>query len=445
MWQTIIEAYTQPGDTVLDPMAGIGTTAIAALMGRNVICVEMERHFLRTMTGYTCPGRTADMVDIEFRPYEPGQWKIDGAIYATYDEAVEHNADGKPTQLIPDEPQWIEPVIAHYETVKRPAECGKVHIHGEHWVEGSWEKMRRSPMSGYEMGTVTILQGDARDLGELLADAVITSPPFQDNLPNHTAGHHKTDFGKIKGIRRSREGYTRPDAIVTSPPYEAANQSANRTSVQPLETTTGTSRGRGFTSTGMVGGFVFQGDNIGNLRNSAYWEAMHSVYAECYRILKPGGILALVVKGFTRDGKYVDLPSQTSEMCESLGFTPHDHWARELWSLSFWRILQQRRDPQAFDDRLKFEEIIAFKKPDCGDGNVDAVITSPPYEGSIQGEPGIDWTKMDGGTRDMTKEDAQGTRVASLSGYTRPGSKPVCPWRRCECELEHVELAKDAY
>ena len=36
MWQQIIEDYTHEGDTVLDPMAGIGTSLVAALMGRNV-------------------------------------------------------------------------------------------------------------------------------------------------------------------------------------------------------------------------------------------------------------------------------------------------------------------------------------------------------------------------------------------------------------------------
>lgn len=54
----------------------------------------------------------------------------------------------------------------------------------------------------------------------------------------------------------------------------------------------------------------------------------------------------------------------------------------------------------------------------------DAVISSPPYEGSVQGQPGIDWTKMDGGKRDMTKEAAQQTRVASLSGYDAVVTSP---------------------
>ena len=122
--------------------------------------------------------------------------------------------------------------------------------------------------------------------------------------------------------------------------------------------------------------------NIGNLKNAAYWESMRLVYQECHRVLKPQGIMVLVLKGFTRDGKYVDLPAQTQALVESLGFTKFDEWTRELWSLSFWRILQQRRDPAAFDERLKFEYVLAFRKDGEQGNGVDATVFSPPYEGS---------------------------------------------------------------
>src|SRR3990167_11537539 len=39
----ILSAYTKPGDTVLDPMAGIGTTVCEAIrLGRNAVGVEYE-------------------------------------------------------------------------------------------------------------------------------------------------------------------------------------------------------------------------------------------------------------------------------------------------------------------------------------------------------------------------------------------------------------------
>jgi len=109
---------------------------------------------------------------------------------------------------------------------------------------------------------------------------------------------------------------------------------------------------------------------------------MSEIYRQCYAVLRPGGILALVLKGFTRDGQYVDLPGQTAAMVEGLGFIPHDHWRRQLWSLSFWRTLQRNRDPRAFDERLWFEDVMAWRKPEGGGGGVDLALTSPPYEGT---------------------------------------------------------------
>jgi len=46
----IIEEYTKPGDVILDPMAGCGTTGIEAMkMGRNCIMVDYEKKFCDLM------------------------------------------------------------------------------------------------------------------------------------------------------------------------------------------------------------------------------------------------------------------------------------------------------------------------------------------------------------------------------------------------------------
>jgi DNA modification methylase len=46
----LIENFTSVGDTVLDPMAGSGSTGVvAALLGRNAVQVELERKFYEWM------------------------------------------------------------------------------------------------------------------------------------------------------------------------------------------------------------------------------------------------------------------------------------------------------------------------------------------------------------------------------------------------------------
>ena len=49
MWWEILERYTEEGDWVLDPMGGIGSSLLGCLMRRNVICVELEQHFIEPM------------------------------------------------------------------------------------------------------------------------------------------------------------------------------------------------------------------------------------------------------------------------------------------------------------------------------------------------------------------------------------------------------------
>ena len=45
----IVEHYTEAGETILDPMAGSGTTMLACGLGRNVILVELEEKFCKMM------------------------------------------------------------------------------------------------------------------------------------------------------------------------------------------------------------------------------------------------------------------------------------------------------------------------------------------------------------------------------------------------------------
>jgi len=41
--QSVIEYVSEPGDTLMDIMAGSGTTMVGALTGRNIICIELNK------------------------------------------------------------------------------------------------------------------------------------------------------------------------------------------------------------------------------------------------------------------------------------------------------------------------------------------------------------------------------------------------------------------
>jgi len=412
MWQEMILRYSKEGDTILDPLAGIGTTLIGALMGRNCILIELEQHFVDPM-------------------------------------------------------------------------------------RRSWEKMRCMPMMGYTMGGVTIIRGDARCLPLLSADCVITSPPYERSLVLAENGIDESKLAQPYGPNSQfarPQTYTRPvDAIVTSPPWEDKTALQDSQWLHAHEAELAESfRQAHVGERGLPGNtkaenrttmehYVFTPrqdiDNVGNLRGDVYWAAMKKIYAECWRVLKPGGIMAVVLKGFTRTerrktapkddvvgewrhkietiiycqcghieeehvpnclhdgcgckelvsvreekeeswvkGGYVDLPGQTEAMLLEMGWQKHDEWRRQLWSLSFWRILQKRRDPEAWDERLGYESVLAFRKPEGTGKGVDAVITSPPYEQSLhEGQAGPGATSDDG----AWYEGREVTRAA----YTRPAEE----------------------
>ncbi len=49
-------------------------------------------------------------------------------------------------------------------------------------------------------------------------------------------------------------------------------------------------------------------------------------------------------------------------LMETLGLPLVDIWRRELYSRSFWRTLQKNKNPETWDPRLDFEDVLVFRK-----------------------------------------------------------------------------------
>ena len=104
----IVVTYTETGETILDLMAGSGTTMLACTLGRNVILVELEEKFCKL-------------------------------------------------------------------------------------CRDNWERVKTKPQLGSEMGECQIIQGDARQLENILCDKIISSPPYiaQTSTSKQTEGLFK--------------------------------------------------------------------------------------------------------------------------------------------------------------------------------------------------------------------------------------------------------------
>jgi len=104
-------------------------------------------------------------------------------------------------------------------------------------------------------------------------------------------------------------------------------------------------------------------DNIGNMKDKTYLSEIFRVYQQCYNVLVPDGLLILVVKSFIRKGKIVDLPLDTIKLCEMAGFKHIATHYRKIEHPSFWRILHKKKYPSVDpEERVNEEDILVFKK-----------------------------------------------------------------------------------
>ncbi len=409
----IVEHFTSEGETILDPMFGSGTTMLACTLGRNVIGVELESKFCdmakqnwevvkmhpqlgsamgtcqilqgdaRNLEGLLCdkivtsppyaevnqaprdnPDPTADKsarANIG-KAYSDNPSNIGNLPYGDIDKCIfsppfkeqmqdtnwmrenqprEHRGNHNPKEQNPSNianlPYGnIDGIITSppYEGIESRDRSK------EDW----WDEEREKKMSG---GSAKIAKG-------YQADTIITSPPYEEAMGEK---HHSPRAGKLAEEKSNPVTYTdKVDSIITSPPYEGSLQgdiedkiSAGFKSPEAIKILQSSARG-----------YSKSEDNIGNLKSDSYLEAMSQVYSQCYKVLKPQGLMVLVTKNFLRKQKEVRLDLDTIRLCEQSGFTFKERWYRQLPAQSFWRVIYRKKFPNA--PVLKFEDVLVFAK-----------------------------------------------------------------------------------
>ena len=183
-------------------------------------------------------------------------------------------------------------------------------------------------------------EGQIANLPEGSIEAVITSPPYSEirqdggstkegygGTTNYTGEPRKTwrTQRDQRNIGNMPEGNI--DAILTSPPWENMGTPNHKGQTDSL-------RGGKFQGGGdkfLSNDYGTTPGQIGKQSGENYWAAVRDVYAECFQVLKPGGIMVVVVKSFIRNKKLVNLPDMTLKLLEHIGFEP-------LWYIRAWQI-----------------------------------------------------------------------------------------------------------
>lgn len=327
--RAILEHYSEPGMLVLDPMAGIGTTLVeAVLMGRHAIGVELEDHWAAIAALNVAHARHTKIVK-------------EGGKSSGFGLSAVYVGDARTLRS-------LAPFVAK----------GAVFTPPRPWGELPRQLPLRSPATGEVLDVAPILQelaGDdvlhngrhdgasvsgpaaqdvsplgnslsdsggnraALDAQDLSADLAVLSPPYGSRIGEGSGWVKRAGWGGV-GLRAlSVSGYTdlhdlknignlRLDLSVFSPPY------GNR-----YEKRTGSWPGGDPRDSHAYG--EESPDQIGSTRNrKGYLEAMAAVYGQIYACLKPGGIMVLITKDSVRDFQRVPLGRLTTELCAQVGF-----------------------------------------------------------------------------------------------------------------------------
>ncbi len=323
----IIGKYTEVGETILDPMFGCGSTMLAARLGRNVVGVELEEKFVQMA------GANRDKLQTLPSAYPMGNCQI---------------IQGDARQL----EGLVDKIVTSPPYAETITQGGNTNAHKAKY--------------GYQGRNIGYAEAQ-NNIGNLpygQIDKIVTSPPYADaQVPPHTAEGEarRLEIAKERGVSPDKVSYMdytkKVDSIITSPPYELMAHGTAESKVSS-----------GFKSEaakkiieGQARGYSEAPNNIGNLKNSSYLEAMLQVYKSCYDVLKPNGLMILVTKDFIRKGQRILLSIDTMKLCEQAGFVFEDWHERVLTQQSFWRVIYYKKYPEV--ERLETEDILVFRKP----------------------------------------------------------------------------------
>jgi len=365
----IVEEYTKAGETILDPMAGSGTTMLACMLGRGVILVELEEKFIKMCE--------ANWEQVKMRPqlgYEMGTCQI-----------IQGDAR-QLSNILCDKIITSPPYIAQTSISEQTEGLFK----GRKLFENG-----RDPQQHSEGQIGDLPYGQ---LEGLLVDKCIFSPPYAETITQGgETGAHKDKYGyqgKNIGYTEKEDNignlpYGNIDSIITSPPYAETGIGDWKTGrdefqawvIEQLETKgyiqwqgkrytesewRAMNYGRldGRTTKGVrkqaTDGYGKRGGQIGNLKSDTYLQAMLQVYQQCYKVLKPQGLMILVVKNFIRNQREVDLKGDTIKLCQQAGFSFIEEHHRILPAQSFWRVIYRQKYPDA--PEIDREYILIFAK-----------------------------------------------------------------------------------
>jgi DNA modification methylase len=237
-------------------------------------------------------------------------------------------------------------------------------------------QMKRSGTFAVEKNLPTPYSSKEGNIGNLSEfGSIIFSPPYFCSISDIVKSRHKYPKTK-KGMSRRQEYSSDPNNIGNIPQFGSILFSP------PLEEI---NKGSGIAKKGYKGKYgkdvklkdrcdrPLSGDrqNISDVYyGRTYLGEMFKVYLECFRVLKPGKFMVVVVKDIQRSWKTIPLGADTIKLCQLVGFELHDIIINKMYFPSFWILdlakksqKEENRGTEKFHILKNHEYVLVFRKP----------------------------------------------------------------------------------
>ncbi len=372
------QGYLRKGDTVADPFGGIGGGGImAAPMGIKWVGCELEQKFVDlALHNFALHAHAWQTMGYPMPVIVQGDSRHLSDVLGQADCCVTSppHGDTNPAQSssgINIEKQW--------ETYR--AQGGGMSL-------GKFRKQQEKHSGGYGSS-----EGQIGCMKSGSVEAVITSPPYAETIQSGAPGIDWDKAGRPDRTKSSKNrhhpmstdeyvyspnphniGNLRAGdvaAVVTSPPFsEPGSQPVGNCPSKPVRSKL---KAMGIDNPQPYG---FTKGQIGQEVAESYWQAVADVYRECFKILKPGGVMCVVLKAYIKQGRRVPLPMQTLKLLIHLGFTPLERikamLVEETITPGLFGNITKKTERKSFFRRLaekkgspeiNWEEVLVVRKP----------------------------------------------------------------------------------
>jgi predicted RNA methylase len=324
----LILKYTNEGDVILDPMAGSGSTGVvAALHGRNAILVEIEPKFYEFIVRAKERVERAEILTKKgwIVPILGDARRLSGLLTGIADICI-------------TSPPYAETALSGSDPERRAERLVRSGYDPRDFLGG---RARNAVLKHYDEPTVEGRgsSGPGENIGRLPlgpVDAIITSPPYSEGIGHDPGDNASNEYAwRLEFQKR----YTRQ---MVSDGNIAKLRLGDATDLEG------------------VGDFGSLYRRLLTKKGKpTYLSEMLLVYSEMRKVLREGCRAIVIVKPFVKNRQVIDLPYLTYLLMSKVAFTLEALYKLRLETLSFWRILHYRKNPDI--PRLEHEYVIVAK------------------------------------------------------------------------------------